>query len=151
MDIDLVLRIVGLVGLGLGTSVFLLGGFVTSVAGVWLDDDRIITLTQFGPWVRGTADRDGGHEVYAGIAWFQRVWLSRKSHGERHLRLLGFQPDAIPVVEGAITARLRFSVQDDRMDGEFLGVRFDFTERPVKILRAATLAPAPRSWTRETF
>ncbi|MEO1480562.1 MAG: hypothetical protein AAFU77_00540 [Myxococcota bacterium] len=151
MDLDFLLRMIGMGALGGGIVIFVLGGLFTPIGGIWRDGDRIITLTQLGPWVSGTADRDGGRETYSGYAWFFRVRLARRSHGERHLRLLGFQADAVPVVDGAVTARLRFILRDRRLDGEFSGVRFDFSEPPVRILTSAALAPAQRSWTREEF
>ncbi|MEM6730240.1 MAG: hypothetical protein AAF658_01720 [Myxococcota bacterium] len=148
MDADALLRLVVIVAVAVGGTGFLLGGFLTPVSGRWRDGQRTIELDQLGPWLTGRSERPGGHEIYKGFAVFGRVWLSRRNFGEQHLRELGFAESAIPVVDGAITARLRFRSSSGRLRGEFIGLRFDFSDPPVKILRAAQIAATERVWER---
>lgn len=148
MDFDAILRFSVLIAAGVGLTTFLLGGFVTPVSGHWRDGDRLVDLHQWGPWLRGLADRPGGREQYRGIASFGRVWLARRDYGHGHLKRLGFVEEAIPVVEGAVTARLRFRLRARRLEGEFIGLRFDFSDPPVRIVSTAEIAGTERSWER---
>ncbi|MEL6545124.1 MAG: hypothetical protein AAFQ82_10900 [Myxococcota bacterium] len=148
MDFDATLRLSFLLITGTGLAIFLLGGFVTPVAGRWRDGDRWVELNQLGPWLQGHAKRPGGSERYRGFAFFGQIWLARRSYGADHLRALGFAEDALPVVEGAMTAKLRFSRRGRRLEGSFTGIRFDFSDPPVRILKVGRVAATDRVWER---
>lgn len=148
MGADELLRFAVGGALVLGALVFLIGGFLTAVSGRWRDGERLVELNQFGPWIRGRAERPGGYETYAGIASFGTVWLSRRDFGLEHLEKIGFAPITAPVVDGTVTARLKFRAQPTQLAGEFVGLRFEFSESPVEIVSQARLPPTDRIWTR---
>ncbi len=148
MDVDAIFRLSVLIAAGVGLITFLLGGFVTPVSGHWRDGDRLVDLQQLGPWIRGQAERPGGLERYRGIASFGRVWLARRDYGPDHLKRIGFADQAIPVVDGQVTARLRFRFRGRHLEGEFIGLRFDFSDPPVRILSTAQIPATARRWER---
>jgi hypothetical protein len=126
-----------------------LGGLLTRVAGKWRDDDRLIDLHQFGPWVTGKCTRPGGGELYKGLALYGTVRLTRYTWGNQQLVDMGFTPDVIPLLEGRAFANLKFRLDGAELHGQFWGRKFTFEYEPPAIKAVARIAPAERVWMRE--
>ncbi|MEZ4271325.1 MAG: hypothetical protein R3C68_07795 [Myxococcota bacterium] len=149
MDINEVIRwgVFGLLTVAMLTA--FLGGWLTRVSGSWRDGDRHIELEQFGPWVNGHCSRVGGREIYKGTAFFGRLKLSRMDDGTDHLKAVGFEAEAIPLLKGQIMASLDLRLEEgDTLRGVFEGRRFKFGEEPLRITSVTRVAPTPRVWQR---
>ncbi len=129
-------------------GVGVLGGLLTRVAGRWRDGDRVIDLTQLGPWVRGTCVRPGGGELYKGLALFGTVRLTRFTWGNQQLVDIGFAPDVIPLLEGRAFANLKLRLEGAELRGSFWGRTFSFEYEPPAIKAVTRLEAQERVWTR---
>ncbi len=126
-----------------------LGGRTTRVAGRWRDDNRVIDLHQFGPWLSGSCPRPGGSEIYKGLALFGHVRLLRYVRGPQHLIDMGFTADVVPLLDGRAFANLKLRLANnkgDELDGIFEGRHFSFEYQPARIKSIARLEPQPRRW-----
>lgn len=142
------LRYVMLVVLSIAVVTVAVGGLVTPVSGMWRDGDRIIELTQFLAFVRGTCKRPGGLETYQGVALFGFLRLSRMASGSEYLASLGFAPEAARLIVGQPMALLRFRVYRGELLGDFEGRHFSFDLAPPKLRRISKLEREPRHWQR---
>ena len=135
--------------IGIGLFLFVLGGVVTSVRGIWRDGQNSIVLTQWGPRVAGVSQRPGGLQRYRGWLWLGFLRLHRYDEGTRHLENMGFSADRIPLVQGRPMARLRLRLRGDTLAGTFEGYEFDFTDGPTRLVSSFPTNPQPRRWDRE--
>ncbi len=149
IDADTLLAILVASALAIFAVAALMGGLLTSVGGLWQDGDRLIELWQVGPRLSGRCPREGGHELYRGWALFGRVWLARASVGDALLLAMGLPRSALKQLNGAVSARFRFRLCGDRLDGEFLGTQFHFTGEPQKLAGTTVNAPTVRQWLRK--
>ena len=60
---------------------WVVGGFLSPVAGQWRDRDRLVELKQFGPWIWGSCKISGGSQRYLGKIWLGNLLLSRRDYG----------------------------------------------------------------------
>lgn len=127
---------------------YLLGGFLTRIAGSWRQaDGTLLTLHQLGPWVWGESHPPGGQQLYRGQAVFGRIRLFRRDRGHAHLRGLGFSPEQAAVVEGRQTGSLHLRrARGDLLVGTFVGLAFSFDGDKVAGSRPAE--PVPRRLSR---
>jgi len=132
--------------LGIGFLVWLMGGFLTPIAGRWRDGDREIVLTQLGPWVRGVSHPESGESLYRGTARFGRLRLARYDSGFEHLKKMGFPDDVIPLMSSQVMGRFNLKLEGDQLRGTFEGCRFQFSQHPLKISAVIRLEPTERTW-----
>ncbi len=128
--------------------IWFVGGFLCPVGGEWLENQRHIELTQFGPWVWGSTKVEGGIQRYSGKIWRRDLFLTRRDYGRGHLRNLGFSEVQIGAVEGRVMVRLRLTLQEDGLVGRLWGTRFQFRPGTREIVAVNSTAAEARHWTR---
>ena len=128
------------------TAVGLVGGLLTSVAGRWADEGRLIRLRQLGPLVWGEALLSDGLQRFRGYAWGGRTVLYRRDYGQEHLMSLGFSAEQAQVVAGRVTGHFELRRVDSGLAGTFVGRRFRLENDRLRDQAAA--APVPRAWQR---
>ena len=145
---DDIWRMVILILFGLVAIAWLLGGIFTPVAGRWRDEDGVeITLTQFGPRLRGRAElKGGGFQIFRGWALWGRVRLQRADWGIAHLTSLGFSPEQAGNIEGRPTGHLDLRRKSGELTGAFFGRKFSFEDDRVRSVPKAQ--STPRVWKR---
>ncbi len=132
---------------GLVAVAWFLGGIFTPVAGRWRDDDGAeITLTQFGPRLRGRAELKGGFQIFRGWALWGHIRLQRADWGIVHLTALGFSAEQAGHIEGRVTGNLEFKRHGGELTGLFFGRKFSFEDERVRSLPKAQ--STPRVWKR---
>ena len=125
-----------------------LGGLFTPVSGRWKDGDRRILLKQFGPFLRGECQREGGREIYSGTASFGRIRLSRRDQGKAHLMSLGFAEEVTPLIEGELMGRLDLKLKGGQLKGTFEGRRIASGRNPARLISVHRVKKTQRVWTR---
>jgi hypothetical protein len=128
--------------------IYWVSGLFTPVAGRWRDGERIISLRQAGPFVRGLCIRDGGEEIYRGTARFGRLTLQRKTRGEALLMSMGFAAEVAPLLEDQVMATYEFKLKGDSLNGTFSGRVIRSLRSPPRIVRVQRRDDEPRSWQR---
>jgi len=132
--------------LGIAAALWLLGGFLFSVAGRWRDRERVVELTQFGPWVWGNCKVAGGVQRYSGKIWMGDLVLARRDFGKEHLNALGFNDVQAVSVEGQIMVRLKLKLENGVLRGHLWGTRFQFNPRTQNVMSLKSTAPEAREW-----
>jgi len=134
--------------LGLVAAVWFVGGYLFSAGGRWRDRDRIVELSQFGPWVWGRCIVPGGVQRYWGKIWFGDLILTRRDFGKEHLQTLGFSEMQAQAVEGEVMVRLKFKSEKGVLRGHLWGTRFQFNPRTQEVISVKATAPEEREWVR---
>lgn len=127
---------------------WLVGGFLSPVAGQWRDRDKLIELTQFGPWVWGDCKIAGGTQRYRGKIWLGNLLLARRDYGKQHLRQLGFSEVQANSVEGQVMVRLKLKREGNALRGHLWGTRFKFKPHTQAVMSVERTAAEEREWVR---
>lgn len=132
-----------------------------SVSGVWEkekeperpQDRERLTLGQFGPFVVGRAEFNGGYQSYSGLALGPKVWLRRRDYGIPGLIRQGFPKEIAADVEGQVMAKLRLHLSSDRiyLVGYFLPYKVSFKQSPPQVLSMVALEPKKRRYRRVEY
>ena len=136
------------IAMGLAGFAWLIGGFLSPVAGQWRDRDRLVVLKQFGPWVWGQCEIPGGTQRYHGKIWLGRLVLDRRDYGKQHLLQLGFNKIQAKSVGGQVMVRLKLTREGDLLRGHLWGTRFKFNPRTQAVLSVQTTTAEGREWVR---
>ncbi len=136
------------IAMGLAGFAWLIGGFLSPVAGQWRDRDRLVQLKQFGPWVWGRCEIPGGTQRYRGKIWLGGLILDRRDYGKQHLLQLGFNKIQAKSVEGQVMVRLKLTREGDVLRGHLWGTRFKFNPRTQAVLSVQTTTAEGREWVR---
>ncbi len=131
--------------------------FITRIAGVWYEQKepggpvQEIRLRQFGPWVWGEANVQGGLSLFRG--WFngKTVTLRRKDHGPAYFKHLGFPDAVIGTLDGTEMARAQFNYDstNNKLVGQHYPQKIEISRtRPPKVLHRHYITPTPRTWVR---
>ena len=134
------------VALGLAALAWLVGGFLSPVAGHWRDRDRMVELRQLGPWVWGKCEIPGGVQRYQGKIWLGALILERRDFGKQYLLQLGFNAVQVKSVEGQVMVRLKLHRDGDCLRGNQWGTRFKFNPRTQAVLSVQPTAAETREW-----
>ena len=132
-----------------GFAVWILRGFLVRVSGTWQRVDEgvgrgqteLITLVQFGPFVRGRRMMKGGFQEYTGLLRGRTIFMTRRDHGQELLRAQGFPEAIIPEIDGTVTAKLRMTLSADgsAIFGTFTPQKIEFTHQPPAVTRRVFL------------
>lgn len=152
-------RVLLLALLGAGGGLWLASSLLVRVGGTWerelSRDERArgeradrFSLSSVGPWVSGRVDIDGGHQELSGLIVGRTLHLTRRDHGVRALVVQGY-PEAIAKNrDGKDAARYKLKLDGDRLVGEFIGRKIEFTHQPPRVTAVLDLAPQPRVYKR---
>ncbi|MCB9645016.1 MAG: hypothetical protein H6730_00230 [Deltaproteobacteria bacterium] len=145
-----------LIGVGLAFLVWLIRGFTVRVSGSWERVDEglgagqreLISLVQFGPFVRGRRMMKGGFQEYTGILRGRTIFLTRRDHGRELIVSQGFPPELVKEIDGTVTAKLRMTLSADAQAifGTFIPQKIEFTYRPPEITNRVFLEPSFRRY-----
>jgi hypothetical protein len=143
-SLTLLVAAIALVGV-----IWLLRGFLVRVSGTWERVDEgapegareLLTLVQFGPFVRGRRMLKGGFQEYTGLLRGRTVLITRRDHGQELLMNQGFPKELVAEIDGTVTARLRLTLSADgqAIFGTFTPQKIEFTYRPPAITRRVFL------------
>jgi hypothetical protein len=132
---------------GIGSAVFRWNG-------AWIrftddGDEEHLTLEQLGPWVIGRREVPGGHQSYAGLAFFSRLALTRREHGVDAIERMGFPTPIAQKLDGEVMAKLhmQLGVNDEAM-AVFTPLKVEFTHQPPRITSMSFLGPQRRTYRR---
>ena len=134
------------IALGIFAVAWLAGGFLFPVAGRWRDQDRLVEIKQFGPWVWGQCEVPGGVQRYRGKIWMGDLILERCDFGKQYLLRLGFNPVQAKSVEGQVMVRLKLKREGDCLRGHLWGTRFKFNPQTQAVLSVTRTAAEVREW-----
>lgn len=145
-----------LILLGVAFLAWIVRGFLIRVSGTWERVDEglpqgnreLITLVQFGPFIRGRRMMKGGFQEFTGILRGRTLFLTRRDHGVELIVSQGFPKELVPEIDGTVTARLRLTLSADgsAIFGTFVPQKIEFTYRPPAITRRVFLEPAYRRY-----
>ena len=145
-----------LIVVGLGVLVWLVRGLTIRVSGSWERVDEglapgqreLISLVQFGPFVRGRRMMKGGFQEYTGILRGRTIFLTRRDHGRELIISQGFPPELVKEIDGTVTAKLRLTLSADgqAVFGTFTPQKIEFTYRPPAITNRVFLEPSFRRY-----
>lgn len=145
-----------LILIGLGVLVWIVRGLMVRVSGAWERVDEglqpgqqeLISLVQFGPFVRGRRMMKGGFQEYTGILRGRTIFLTRRDHGRELITSQGFPPELVPEIDGTVTARMRLTLSADgnAIFGTFTPQKIEFTYRPPEITNRIFLEPSFRRY-----
>lgn len=132
--------------------------FFSRIGGNWYEKKdaaspaQLISLTQIGPFVWGSAEVKGGVLRYSG--WFNGkvLRLKRRDFGQAYLASLGFPEEVLFDLDGSEMAKATFRY--DRSKGQLVGEhhpqKIDISRtRPPKVIGRVYLPSKPRTWTRK--
>ena len=132
-----------------GFAIWLARGFMVRVSGTWQRVDEgiprgqteLLSLVQFGPFVRGRRMMKGGFQEYTGVLRGRTIFMTRRDHGPELLKSQGFPEAIIPDIDGTVTARLRMTLSADgsAIFGTFTPQKIEFTRRPPAVTRRTFL------------
>ena len=130
-------------------AIWIVRGFLVRVSGTWQRVDEgvprgqteLLTLVQFGPFVRGRRMMKGGFQEYNGILRGRTIFMTRRDHGRELLKAQGFPAAIIPEIDGTITAKLRMTLSADgsAIFGTFTPQKIEFTHQPPSVTRRVFL------------
>jgi hypothetical protein len=142
--------------LGTALLIWVVRGFMVRVSGTWervdegLADGRkeLLSLVQFGPFIRGRRLMKGGFQEYTGLLRGRTIFISRRDHGEELIVAQGFPKELVPDIDGSVTARLRLTLSADgrAIFGTFTPQKIEFTYKPPAITRRVYLEPSFRRY-----
>ena len=126
-------------------AVWIVRGFLVRVSGTWQRVDEgvprgkaeLLTLVQFGPFVRGRRMMKGGFQEYTGVLRGRTIFMTRRDHGQELLKSQGFPDAVIPEIDGTVTAKLRLTLSADgsAIFGTFTPQKIEFTHQPPAVTR----------------
>jgi len=109
-----------------------------SVEGVWKREDvedEYMQLVQFGPFITGKRNVDGGNHLFSGTYTFGSVRLTRRDFGIPHLIAAGFPSVIAKKINGSVMAKVHLSRRDRRhLEGVFIPQKILFDEPSVRVL-----------------
>ncbi len=130
-------------------AVWIARGFMVRVSGTWQRVDEgaphgtveLLTLVQFGPFVRGRRLMKGGFQEYTGLLRGRTIFMTRRDHGQELLKSQGFPDAVIPEIDGTVTAKLRMTLSADgsAIFGTFTPQKIEFTHQPPAVTRRVFL------------
>lgn len=145
-----------LLALGIVGLLWVLRGFLVRVSGTWERVDEglrpgqseVISLVQFGPFVRGRRMMPGGFQEYTGVLRGRTIFMSRRDHGEPFIVGQGFPRELASDIDGTVTAKLRLTLSADgsAIFGTFTPQKIEFTYKPPAITRRYFLEPSHRRY-----
>lgn len=145
-----------LILIGLGFIAWIVRGLMIRVSGAWERVDEglphgqkeLISLVQFGPFVRGRRMMKGGFQEYTGILRGRTIFLTRRDHGRELITSQGFPPELVPDIDGTVTAKMRLTLSADghAIFGTFTPQKIEFTYRPPEITNRIFLEPSFRRY-----
>lgn len=145
-----------LIAIGLALIVWIVRGLTIRVSGTWERVDEgvpqgqreLISLVQFGPFVRGRRLMPGGFQEFTGLLRGRTVFLTRRDHGRELITSQGFPAELVPDIDGTVTAKLRLTLSADgsAMFGSFTPQKIEFTHRPPEITNRVFLEPSFRRY-----
>ena len=128
-----------------GLAVWIIRGFMVRVSGTWQRVDEgvprgqieMLSLVQFGPFVRGRRMMKGGFQEYTGLLRGRTIFMTRRDHGQELLKAQGFPEAVIPEIDGTVTAKLRMTLSADgsAIFGTFTPQKIEFTHQPPSVTR----------------
>jgi hypothetical protein len=126
---------VGLVSL---IAIWLLYAALNSVEGIWRREDaedEFLQLEQFGPFVTGKRNVDGGNHIYSGTLTFGTLKLVRRDWGIPHLIAAGFPAVIAKKINGSVMAKVRLRRRTrKRLEGVFVPQKILFDEPSARVL-----------------
>ena len=145
-----------LVGIGFLFLVWAIRGFLIRITGTWERVDEglrpgqkeVVTLVQFGPFVRGRRMMKGGFQEYTGLLQGRTIFMTRRDHGKEMIVGQGFPREIAGEIDGTVTAKLRLTLSADgqAIFGTFTPQKIEFTYRPPEITRRLFLEPSFRRY-----
>lgn len=107
---------------------------------------EMINLGQFGPFVVGRTELNGGYQSYSGVALGPWLWLKRRDYGVASLVRQGFPREVSVDVEGLVMAKLHLVLSADKLhlNGQFFPCKVAFSRVPPKVLSVKELEPQKR-------
>lgn len=121
------------------------------IEGIWKRtdaEDEYVSFTQFGPFISGKRNVDGGNHVYLGMQTFNRVRLVRRDYGIPALIAVGFPPNIAKAVNGSVMAKLTLKRRaDGALSGSFRPQKVLFDEATGSVLSRHYQAATPRLYT----
>lgn len=137
-------------------AVWIARGFMVRVSGTWQRVDEgvtrgqteLLTLVQFGPFVRGRRMMKGGFQEYTGLLRGRTIFMTRRDHGQDLLKAQGFPEAVIPEIDGTVTAKLRMTLSADgsAIFGTFTPQKIEFTHQPPSVTRRVYLDDTHRRY-----
>lgn len=146
------LLIIGVLMIAAGWFIW---GVLVRVTGTWerVDEDakknaELITLAQFGPFVRGRRKMKGGFQEYSGYLRGRSIEMIRRDHGKQMIMDQGFPEGVADEVDGSVTARMRLTLSADGsvIHGTFCPQKIEFTHNPPKVTKRYFLEPSFRRY-----
>lgn len=128
---------------------WILSSLFTRLSGSWSDEQRIIHIRQYGPYIRGWCSLSGGYETYRGWIFPSWIIIKRRSYGTALLEEMGFPQDKASLAEGKILGIFHFTkTSTNQLDGTFHGRRISFKDDPARIDSINPATPSKRCWQR---
>ena len=120
------------------------------IEGVWKRydvDDEFVQIEQFGPFLSGRRNIDGGNHVFVGLQTFNRISLVRRDFGIPALIAAGFPPVIAKLVNGSIMAKLKLKRRKDGfLIGSFRPQKVLFDEASARVLSRHYLQAVSRAY-----
>lgn len=144
-----------LILIGLAILAWLIRGLTVRVSGQWERVDEglkgqreIVTLVQFGPFIRGRRMMKGGFQEFTGLLRGRTMFLTRRDHGRELIVSQGFPEELVPEIDGTVTAKMRLTLSADgeAIFGTFTPQKIEFTHRPPAITNRVFLEPSFRRY-----
>ena len=144
-----------LILVGLAILGWLVRGLTVRVSGHWERVDEgstgareIVTLVQFGPFVRGRRMMKGGFQEFTGLLRGRTIFLTRRDHGRELIVSQGFPTELVEEIDGTVTAKMRLTLSADgqAIFGTFTPQKIEFTHRPPAITNRVFLEPSFRRY-----
>ncbi len=109
-----------------------------SIEGIWRredGEDELVQFTQFGPFVTGKRNVEGGNHMYSGTLTFSRLTLRRRDFGLPHLIAAGFPKVIAKKINGSVMAKLSLRRRNPkRLEGVFVPQKILFDEPSARVL-----------------
>lgn len=138
------------VGIVVLIALWMLYAALTSVEGIWRREDgeeELLELTQFGPFITGKRNVDGGNHVYSGTLTFGSLRLVRRDWGLPHLIAAGFPAVIAKKINGSVMAKVRLKRKTPkRLEGVFIPQKILFDEPSARVLSRDYQYPIERNY-----
>lgn len=130
---------------------------VFPVEGIWHRasdgiDEEYLQLEQFGPFVTGKRNLEGGNQTFTGLQTFNRVRLVRRDFGLPALIHAGFPATIAKKINGSVMARLSIKRRGKTLlVGSFRPQKVLFDEASSQVLSRHYQPPIAREYKRTTL
>jgi hypothetical protein len=140
------------VGGGAFLAAWVLYASLHPVEGVWRREDapeELVLFEQFGPFVTGKRNVEGGNHQYSGVMTFSRLKLSRRDFGIPHLISVGFPESIAKKINGSVMASITLHLASaNRLEGLFSPQKILFDEPSVRVMSRDYQMPVARNYVR---